>query len=171
MEFVNRTVIGHRELSALARGARKSVRRRRGYIVRAVAWAIILLNVFFAWLSLRLGDSRWWVNGALALFLLTVTFGEDRLNGRLSAKFVLPDAREVTAAFGPEQYTHATSFSDSRFSYGQIQAVCETKDYFLFYLNQNLGQIYDKNGFTTGTAMAFREFISRKTGLAVRNIR
>ena len=170
MEFVNQTVIGRRELSALARGARKSVRRRRGSIIRIVGGAIILLNVFFAWISLRMGDSRWWVNGALALFLLVIIFGEDQLNGRISAKYILPDAREVTASFGPEQYTHATSFSDSRFSYDQIQAVCETKDYFLFYLNRNLGQIYDKNGFTKGTAMAFRSFISRKTGLQVRNI-
>ena len=44
-------------------------------------------------------------------------------------------------------------------------------EYFLFYLDRNLGQIYRKDGFTKGTAMAFREFISRKTGLTVRNIR
>lgn len=171
MEFVNQTVIGKKELSALARGARKSVRRRRGHTIRIAGGAIILLNVFFAWTSLRIGDSRWWINGVLALFLLVVIFGEDQLNGRISAKYLLPDAQKVTASFGPEQYTHVTVSSESRFTYDQIQAVCETKDYFLFYLNRNLGQIYDKNGFTKGTAMAFRQFITRKTGLTVQNIR
>jgi hypothetical protein len=170
MEFVNHTVIGQKELTALARGARKSVRRKKGRIVRALGAVIIALNLFFAWTSLRIGDSRWWVNGALALFLLVVIFGEDWLNGRISAKYIMPEAQEVTATFGDELYAHASKMSDSRFTYDQIQAVCETSDYFLFYLNRNLGQIYDKNGFTTGTPMAFREFITRKTGLTVRNI-
>lgn len=170
MEFVNQTVIGKKELTALARGARKSVRRRRGHTIRGVGGVIILLNIFFAWTSLRIGDNRWWVNGVLALFLLVVIFGEDQLNGRISAKYVLPDAREVTTTFGPEQYVHVTVSSESRFTYDQIQAVCETEDYFLFYLNRNLGQIFDKNGFTQGTAMAFRDFISRKIGMPVRNI-
>ena len=170
MEFVNQTVIGKKELTALARGARKYVRKKRGVIVRLVAGAVILLNVFFCVLSIRAGDSRWWVNGALALFLAVVIFGEDQLNGRFNAKYILPDAREVTASFGAEEYTSVTPSSESRFAYSQIHAVCETKEYFLFYLDRNLGQIYDKNGFTQGTAMAFREFISRKTGMQVRNI-
>jgi len=170
MEFVNHTVIGSKELTALARGARKSVRRKKGRIVRTLGTLIIVLNLFFAWTSFRIGDTRWWVNAVLALFLLVVIFGEDRLNGAVNAKYILPEAREVTASFADAMYTHASSMSDSRFSYDQIQAVCETSDYFLFYLNRNLGQIYAKDGFTKGTPMAFREFITRKTGLSITNI-
>lgn len=170
MEFVNHTVIGSKELTALARGARKSVRRKKGRIVRTLGTLIIVLNLFFAWTSFRIGDTRWWVNAVLALFLLVVIFGEDRLNGAVNAKYILPEAREVTASFTDAMYTHASSMSDSRFSYDQIQAVCETSDYFLFYLNRNLGQIYAKDGFTKGTPMAFREFITRKTGLSITNI-
>ncbi len=171
MEFVNQTVIGEKELAALARGARKSVRRKKGMIVRIVGTAVILLNIVFCVLSIRLGDSRWWLNGVLALFLQVIIYGEDRLNGRVNARHILPEAREVTASFGQEEYTAVTASSESRFTYGQIHAVCETDAYFLFYLDRNLGQIYDKNGFTRGTAMAFREFISRKTGMPVRNVR
>ena len=171
MEFVNQTTIGKKELTALSRGARKSVRRRRGTVVRVIGTAVILLNVLFCVLSIQLGDNRWWLNGALALFLVVIIYGEDRLNGRISAKYLLPDAKDVTASFGSEEYISATASSESHFTYDQIHAVCETEDYFLLYLNRNLGQIYDKNGFTKGTAMAFREFISRKTGLQVRNVR
>ena len=170
MEFVNQTVIGSKELAALSKGARKTMRRNRNRMVRTVAVLIIALNVFFAWISFRVGDSRWWLNGALALFLLVIVVWEDRLNGRFRAKHILPDAREVTAAFGPEDYTHASKAAGSRFTYDQIQMICETPEYFLFYLDRNLGQIYRKEGFTKGTAMAFREFITRKTGLPVRNI-
>lgn len=170
MEFVNQTVIGSKELAALSKGARKTMRRNRNRMVRTMAALVIALNVFFAWVSLRVGDSRWWLNGALALFLLVIVFWEDRLNGRFRAKHVLPEAREVTASFGPEGYTHVSKASDSRFTYDQIRMICETPDYFLFYLDRNLGQIYAKDGFVQGTAMAFREFISQKTGLTVRNI-
>ena len=171
MEFVNQTTIGKKELTALARGARKSVRRRRGIIVRIIGTAVILLNVLFCVLSIQLGDNRWWLNGALALFLAVIVFGEDQLNGRISTKYLLPDSKDVTAAFGPEEYISKTKSSESHFTYDQIQAVCETADYFIFYLNHNLGQVYDKNGFTRGTAMAFRDFIGRKTGLEVRNVK
>ena len=170
MEFVNQTVIGSKELAALSKGARKTMRRNRNRMVRTMAALVIALNVFFAWVSLRAGDSRWWLNGALALFLLVIIVWEDRLNGKFRAKHVLPDAREVTASFGPEGYTHVSKASDSRFTYDQIRMICETPEHFLFYLDRSLGQIYRKDGFTKGTAMAFREFIVQKTGLTVRNI-
>ena len=170
MEFVNQTVIGSKELAALSQGARKTMRRNRNRMVRTMAALVIALNVFFAWVSLRAGDSRWWLNGALALFLLVIVVWEDRLNGRFRAKHVLPDAREVTASFGPDGYTHVSKASDSRFTYDQIRMICETPEHFLFYLDRSLGQIYRKDGFTKGTAMAFREFIVQKTGLTVRNI-
>ena len=170
MEFVNQTVIGSKELAALSKGARKTMRRNRNRMVRTMAALVLALNVFFAWVSLRAGDSRWWLNGALALFLLVIVVWEDRLNGRFRAKHVLPDAREVTASFGPEGYTHVSKASDSRFTYDQIRMICETPEHFLFYLDRSLGQIYRKDGFTKGTAMAFREFIVQKTGLTVRNI-
>lgn len=170
MEFVNQTVIGSKELAALSKGARKTMRRNRNRMVRTMAALVIALNVFFAWVSLRAGDSRWWLNGALALFLLVIVVWEDRLNGKFRAKHVLPDAREVTASFGPEGYTHVSKASDSRFTYDQIRMICETPEHFLFYLDRSLGQIYRKDGFTKGTAMAFREFIVQKTGLTVRNI-
>ena len=171
MEFVNRTVIGDKELAALSRGTRKAVRRRRGIVVRIVAGLIIALNLLFAWASWKVGDSRWWVNVAVAVFLLVVTTREDWFHLKFSGRTVQPEAREVVSSFGPEGYTQTSKASDSRFQYDQIQSVCETPEYFLFYLDRHLGQIYAKNGFTKGTAMAFREFISRKTGLPVRNIR
>lgn len=171
MEFVNQTVIGPRELAALAHGARKSVRKRRGVAVRVTAAVIIGLNALFAWASFRAGDSRWWVNGAVALFLLAIVVWEDQVNAKFSSKYILPDAREVTAVFLEDFYKQTSKAADSRFQYDQIQAVCETKDYFLLYLSRNLGQIYDKKGFTKGTAMAFRQFLSNKTGLQVRQIR
>ncbi len=46
MEFVNQTVIGSKELAALSRGARKTMRRNRNRMVRTLGLLIIALNIF-----------------------------------------------------------------------------------------------------------------------------
>lgn len=170
MEFVNQTVIGTRELAALSRGNRKTVRKRRSIIVQFLAIFVIALNLFFAWVSWRVGDSRWWLNMAVAVFLLVITLREDWFNLKLTGKHVVPEAQEVTSSFGADGFSQVSKATDSHFQYDQIEMICETSNYFLFYLDHNLGQVYDKKGFTKGTAMGFREFITRKTGLQVRNI-
>jgi len=171
MEFVNRTVIGSKELTALSRGSRKVMHKRRSIVVQILAVVIIILNLLFAWASWRVGDGRWWLNAAVAVFLLVITLREDWFNLKLSGRYVQPNAQEVTTSFDSEGFTQASRAAEGRFQYGQIETVCETADYFLLYLDHNLGQVYDKNGFTKGTAMAFRDFIRKKTGLQIRNIR
>jgi len=42
MEFVNQTVIGSKELAALSRGARKTLRRRRSRLVHTFGMAAAL---------------------------------------------------------------------------------------------------------------------------------
>ena len=171
MEFVNRTEIGSRELEALSKGSRKTMHKRRSILVQFLAIVIMALNLLFAWASWRVGDSRWWLNAAVAVFLLVITLREDWFNLKLSGRYVQPDAQEVTTSFDAEGFTQVSKAAEGRFRYDQIETVCETPNYFLFYLDHNLGQVYHKNGFTKGTAMAFREFIRRKTGLQIRNIR
>lgn len=171
MEYVNRTVLGEKELTALSRGNRKTTHKRRSIIVQLLAVLVIALNLLFAWAALRVGDSRWWLNAAVAAFLLVITLREDWFNLKLTGKYMMPDAQEVVTTFGPEGFTQVSKAAEGHFRYDQIENICETSEHFLFYLDHNLGQIYDKNGFTEGTAMGFREFITRKTGLLVKNIR
>ncbi|MBD5160465.1 MAG: YcxB family protein [Oscillibacter sp.] len=171
MEYVNRTVLGDQSLTALSRGNRKTMHKRRSIIVQLLAVLIIALNLLFAWAALRVGDGRWLLNGLVAVFLLVITLREDWFDLKLTGKYVMPDAQEVVTTFGPDGFTQVSKAAEGHFRYDQIENICETSEYFLFYLDHNLGQIYDKNGFTKGTAMGFREFITRKTGLLVRNIR
>ena len=171
MEFVNRTVIRNKELEALSRGTRKSVRKRRGIIVKIFAALVIGLNLLLAWASWRGEDRRWWLNVAVAIILLVITLWEDLIYRKMTGRYVQPDAQEVTTVFGPDGFTQTSKAANGDFRYNQIQHVCETSQYFLFYLDHNLGQVYDKSGFTKGTPMAFREFITKKTGKLVQNIR
>ena len=57
-----------------------------------------------------------------------------------------------------------TGTAVSLWQYDKVQAVCETGEYFILLLDSRHGQVYAKEGFTRGTPMAFRDFISRKTG-------
>ena len=171
MEFVNRTVIGNKELAALSRGTRKTLHKRRSLVVQFLAVVIMALNLLFAWASWRVGDSRWWLNTAVAVFLLVITIKEDWFNLKLTGRYVMPDAQEVTTSFSDEGFTQTSKAAEGKFRYDQIENICETSEYFLLYLDHNLGQIYSKDGFTKGTAMGFRDFLSRKTGLQIRNIR
>lgn len=170
MEFVNQTTIGSKELAALSRGNRKTIRKRRSIIIQFLAILVTALNLFFAWVSWKVGDIRWILNLGVAVFLVVITVREDWFNLKLTGKHVAPDARDVTSTFGDDGFSQTSRAADNHFQYSQIEQICETSQYFLFYLDHNLGQIYAKNGFTKGTAMGFREFIVRKTGLPIRNI-
>ena len=103
--------------------------------------------------------------------LLGMLLFEDRLNGVIGLRQVLPGSRQVTAHFTEEDYRHTTLVSESTWHYEQIQAVCETEAYFLLLLGRRHGQVYSKAGFTRGTPEAFRTFIAEKTGLGVPYIR
>ncbi len=45
------------------------------------------------------------------------------------------------------------------------------KDYFVFMMGKQQGQVYDKDGFAEGSVEEFRRFISEKTGKPVQYIK
>ena len=154
-EYVVRTTVDRRAMTALARAARKTLRRRRSRLVHTFGMAVTAVMLVLALGNWMIGDRTWWLNLALALLMLVVTASEDT---------VQPGSREVTAEFTGEHYVHQTGTAVSLWQYDKVQAVCETGEYFILLLDSRHGQVYAKEGFTRGTPMAFRDFISRKTG-------
>lgn len=163
-EYVVHTTVDRRAMTALAKAARKTLRRRRSRLVHTFGMAVTA-----AMLALALGrwmaeDGNWWVNLLLAALMLAVTASEDAINGIIGLRQVQPGSKEVTAEFTGGQYVHRTETAVSHWQYEKVQAVCETEEYFILLLDSRHGQIYAKKGFTRGAPMAFRDFISRKTG-------
>ena len=170
--IINQTTIDRRAMTALAKMSRKSLRRGRSGPVRTLAWFVVVLELFLTYAYIRGGERGWPVNALLALFMLGCLLGEDRINGMVGLRQVLPDSREVNATFQTDSsYVHRTQAAESWFPYGGIRAFCETEDYFALLLSRNHGQIYDKTGFTWGTPEDFRELIQRKTGIKVQYIK
>lgn len=171
MEFIIETTVDRRAMTALSRASRRTLGRRRSIAVHIFGWAVvglILLLSLLLWLG---SGSIPWFNLLVGLVMLATLRREDRLNGAIGLRQVLPGSRQVTARFTEEDYLHTTPVSESRWHYDQIRAVCETEDYFLLLLSRRHGQVYSKAGFTRGDPEAFRTFIAGRTGLPVQRIR
>ena len=164
------TTVEQRAMTALSRAARRTLGRRRNIAIHIFCWVVLVLDLLL-FLLLWLGGDVPWLNLLLGLMLQGMLLFEDRLNGAIGLRQVLPGSRQVTAHFTEEDYRHTTLVSESTWHYEQIQAVCETEAYFLLLLGRRHGQVYSKAGFTQGTPEAFRTFIAEKTGLGVPYIR
>lgn len=159
-------------MTALAKMTRKSLRRGRSGPVRLLAWFVVCLELFLTIVYIRGGQGGWLMNALLGLFMLGCILGEDLVNGAIGFHQVLPNSREVNTTFkNDSSYVVRTQAAESWYPYRQIEAICETEEYFALLLGRNHGQIYDKKGFTWGKPDEFREFIQKKTGLKIQKIR
>ncbi len=136
-------------LTAMAKGLRKTVRRKRSRRVHIFAAVVLVLGI---------------------LTILATVF-EDRLNAWFARKRLLPGTEHAAATFEEDGYVSATGVTESRFSYAQIVAVAETARYFVFALSSHHTQAYDKRTIRGGSVEDFRAFIAEKTGKLVENIK
>ena len=132
-------------LTAMAKGLRRTVRKKRSrrvHIFAAVVLVVILVSLF-----------------------------EDKLNAWFARKRLLPGTEHAVATFEEDGYVSATGVTESRFSYAQIVAVAETARYFVFALSSHHTQAYDKRTIRGGSVEDFRAFIAEKTGKPVEKIK
>ncbi len=169
--FIIQTEINQKTMTALARMTRKTLRRGRSGPVRMLAWFIVALELFLTTVYIRAGEGGWLVNVLLACIMLACILGEDHVNGAVGLRQVLQASRSVNASFKEDGYVHRTQAGESWWPYRQIRAIVESRDYFAFLLDRTHGQIYDKNGFSWGNSDEFRDFIQRKTGLKIQQVR
>ena len=171
MRFVIQTTYDQKGMTAMARTLRKTIRRKKsirthifGGVVLAVA---ALLLIAEGWPF----SANGWLTAIVALIILVVMVLEDRLNGWLAGKKILPGSEAGETVFTEEGYVTTTAAAETRWHRGQIKAAFETRDYFMFFLSDRHGQIYDKHGFLEGTPEEFRAFISEQTGKPVEYIK
>lgn len=162
-------------LTAMAKGLRKTVRKKRSRRVHIFAAVVLVLGLLTI-LATTAGGEPLGASGvvtllALLLLLILATVFEDRLNAWFARKRLLPGTEHAAATFEEDGYVSATGVTESRFSYAQIVAVAETARYFVFALSSHHTQAYDKRTIRGGSVEDFRAFIAEKTGKLVENIK
>lgn len=161
-------------LTAMAKGIRRTVRKKRSRRVHAFAAIVVLLGIrmlLVGLLSKEPFDVRDAVTLLAVLAVLVTGLSEDRLNARAAKARLLPGTEHASTVFDEDGYTMTTSVTETRWQYAQILAIAETKRYFIFVLSKNHAQAVDKEGMQGGSAEAFRTFITEKTGKPVAYIK
>lgn len=172
MEFIFHTKYDLHAVTAMAQALRKTTRKKRSKRAHIFGWFAIVLVIL---LSLPHGENymidanriiTWVAAGAI----LTVFLFEDRINGFIAKKRMLPGLETSTAAFTQSGYRSETELGSSEFSYGTITALAESKRYFFLIFSQNHAQVYDKHGLAGGSCEEFADFICGITGIEMQRI-
>ena len=149
-------------LTAMAKGLRKTVRRKRSRRVHIFAAVVLILGLLTI-LAATIGGEPLGASGVVTLLamlvLILATLFEDKLNAWFSRKRLLPGTELLVMALPntPE--------------YAQIVAVAETERYFVFALSSHHTQAYDKRTIRGGSVEDFRALIAEKTGKPVEEIK
>lgn len=173
MEFYFKTTYDQKALTAMAKGLRKTIRKKKSQRSHIFAWIVVALSILLM-LSREEGlvlNAKNLVTGAAIVAIVAATIWEDVLNGFIAGKRMLRGTVQNTAVFGEDGYETTTQVGKSNWVYSTVLAVAETKDYFVLAFSANHAQVYDKSSLNGGTIEEFRTFISEKTEKVVQYIK
>lgn len=163
MEFMFDTVYDRKAMTVMAKGLRKTVRKKHSRRSHIFGWIVIVLALLLSWPSAEGVEKKDVVTWIVILVLILTQVLEDRLNGWIASKRMLPGTDRATATFSEDGYYSETAMGNTEWKYENISALAETKDFFVFVFGQNHAQVYDKHTLTGGTAEEFRTFVQEKT--------
>ena len=175
MEFHFTTVCDQACLTAMARGLRKTVRRRHSRRSRLFGYLLILIVLLF-WLPIFMGRRSADFGDIVSLIVIVVMsfvlWKEDSLNAFFARKRMLPTSQRAEAIFMDSGFRNVTEASVTEWSYENmpLAAICDTGDYVVFALNKTYVQAFDKRSLTGGSVEEFYAFIEEKTGKTVEKI-
>ncbi len=173
MEFKCETVYNQEATTIMAKAIRKTARKKKSR--RSHIFAVIVIILAFL-LTLPLGDKEFvinfrtiitWIIAAILLFTLIF---EDKINGYVARKRMLPGLEKATVTFHADGYHSEAELGSSEFKYNTIILLAETDNFFVFVFSQSHAQVYNKNSITGGTIEEFREFLKNVTGKEIQKI-
>ena len=172
MEFTFVTKYDTAALTAMAKALRKTTRTKRSRRSHVIGWIVVALAVL---LSLPRGetytiDINRIVTWAAAVAIILAFAFEDRLNGLIAKKRMLPGLLTATTTFTDSGYRSETEIGTTEFTYDHVIALAETPRFYVFLFSQNHAQVYDKQGLNAGSCEEFSDFITGKTDLSIQKV-
>ena len=164
MEFCFETEYTPNSMAVMAKALRKTVRKKRSWRSHIFGVLVCLLGAVLAFSASEINFKRIVTLLAITAIVLTLIF-EDRLNGYIAYKRMLPGMDRSKVRFREDGYRSETPLGNSEFPYGTIRALAEHKDYFVFVFSRSHAQLYDKHSITGGSCEEFKYFLTEKTGL------
>ena len=170
MVFTFETRYDTKALSVMARALRKTVRKKRSRRSHILGWIVIVFALLLLLADGFALDAYTIITSLAMLSLLLVLLFEDRLNGAVAKKRLLPGTEKAVTVFSEDKFVSTTDVGKTEWNYDKILAVAETADFFVFIFSKNHGQVYDKRSLQGGTADDFRRFIEAAAGKPVQRI-
>ena len=161
-EFTCETDYDGRTLSAMAKALRKTIRKKQSRRAHIFGWTVAVLGIL---VNVAGGVNP--VTLTALVILIPVLLFEDRLNGYLTKRRLLPGNEHCSSHFYPDHFLAVTGIGKTEFRYDRIQCVTEDENYFVFVIGKNRTQAYDKRKLSGGTAAEFRSVLEEKTGRKV----
>lgn len=174
MEFTFETDYNQKALTAMAKGLRKTVRRKHSRCTHIFGWVIVAFCLVPTLATMLNGDFILDFHSAFTIFggtlLLVVILAEDWINGYFARKRMISGTERSTTIFNEENYQTTTGVTQGIWGYEVIQGIAESDEYFIFALNKTFAQVYDKSSISGGTVEEFRSFITGKTNIEIQRI-
>lgn len=166
MEFTCQTVYDQQTLTVTARALRKTARKAASRHARLFAWSSIALCLVF--LCVSLDTPCVWMGFALAIvLLLLLIWKEDAFSAFFAGKYFFPGPEPVYTAFHADCYESQIAGISIRWPYSNVLFLVEDAHFFIFILEQEYAQAYDKAYLAGGSKAAFRRFLEERTGKTI----
>lgn len=169
MEFTCQTVYDQQTLTVTARALRKTARKAASRHARLFAWSSIALCLVF--LCVSLDTPCVWMGFALAIvLLLLLIWKEDTFSAFFAGKYFFPGPEPVYTAFHADCYESQIAGISIRWPYSNVLFLVEDAHFFIFILEQEYAQAYDKAYLAGGSKAAFRRFLEEQTGKTIQTL-
>lgn len=169
MEFTCQTVYDQQTLTVTARALRKTARKAASRHARLFAWGSIALCLVF--LCVSLDTPCVWMGFALAIvLLLLLIWKEDAFSAFFAGRYAFPGPEPVYTAFHADCYESQVAGVSIRWPYSSVLFLVEDAHFFIFILEQEYAQAYDKAYLSGGSKAAFRRFLEERTGKAIQTL-
>lgn len=170
MEFRFETQYTAKTMAVMARALRKTIRKKRSRRSHIFGWVVFALGVLLVLVNGFALNFRTVITLVAAAVILFALLFEDRINGYVASKQLLPGMEKAVTVFSEGGFTSTTDVGTTEWKYDKIAMLAETAGFFVFIFSASHAQLYDKQHLQGGTAEEFRHFIEQQTGKLVQQI-